>query len=113
MLDGRIDFGRLDEAMQEQIIRRLTEASSARTELSPARLPDPAGDEAKLSHNQTTVLRAFSIQRYGELLVTLYQSLMNSPVETPNTLAGDAILNQFLAPERLFLLITSSCLAPC
>ncbi len=104
VIDGRIDFGRLDEAMQEQIIRRLTEASSARTELSPARLPDPAGDEAKLSHNQTTVLRAFSIQRYGELLLTLYRSLVNSPAETPSSLAGDAILNQFLAPERLFLL---------
>lgn len=104
VIDGRIDFGRLDEATQEQVIRRLTESSSARTELSPAVLPDPAADEMKLSQNHTTVLQAFSIQRYGDSLLKLYRGVMNSPVETPSPLAGDAILDQFLAPERLFLL---------
>lgn len=104
VVDEQIDFGRLDEAAQEDIIRRLTRSSSARTELSPAVLPDPAGDEAKIKQNHATVLRAFSIQHYGQLLLKLYRDLLNSPVETPSTLAGDAILDQFLAPERLFLL---------
>ncbi|MEN8108793.1 MAG: hypothetical protein ABFS22_12415 [Pseudomonadota bacterium] len=104
--DDRVDFGRLDELMQERIIERITDSPATCSELSPARLPDTSSDAAMLARNRTAALEGYGIEHYGRQLSGIYRRVAASPVETPDALDGDALLDQFLDPARLFLLRT-------
>jgi hypothetical protein len=104
--DDRVDFGRLDELMQERIIERITDSPATRSELSPARLPDTSSDAAMLAQNRTAALEGYGIEHYGRQLCRIYRCIMASSVETTDALDGDSLLNQFLDPARLFLLRT-------
>jgi len=104
--DGHIDFGRLDETAQEEIIRHLASNPQDRTSLRPARLPDTTPTD-RIAHNRTLAERDYSIADYGRRLEHIYRSLSDATVD-PNlgTADGTALLDRFLAPERLFLLRT-------
>jgi len=104
--DGCIDFGRLDEAAQEEVIRHLASSAQDRASLRPGRLPD-ATPSARITHNRTLAERDYAIAGYGRRLEHIYRSLSDAPVD-PNLGAADgaALLDRFLAPERLFLLRT-------
>ena len=102
--DGRVDFGRLDEALQEQLIRWVNGSDEARGQLCPPRLPDPGDGSEKIDQNRAAILAGFGRQRYGGRLMAIYGEIMDSAVEPLESLAGEAVLEQFLAPERLYLL---------
>jgi glycosyltransferase involved in cell wall biosynthesis len=102
--DGRVDFGRLDEALQEQLIRRVNGSVEARGQLRPPRLPDPGEGSEDIDENRAAILANFSREQYGVRLMDIYQQLMDSSVEPLDSLPGEAVLDQFLAPERLYLL---------
>jgi glycosyltransferase involved in cell wall biosynthesis len=104
--DGRIDFGRLDETAQEGIVRRLAANPSERDLLSPRTLHPETSSEL-IAGNRAVTERHYSIEGYGRHLNAIYDALVSGP--TDETLgAGDAgaLLDRFLAPERLFLLRT-------
>ena len=102
--DGCVDFGRLDEPLQEAIIRRVVNSSTARGQLVPHRLPDPAMRTQQIEGNRRVIVREFSLMQYGERLLDIYHQIIRSPVEPLEAFSGKALLNQFLAPERLYLL---------
>ena len=79
-------------------------AAEARRQLRPLRLPDPGENGEKIGENRAAVLAHFSREQYGARLMDIYQQLMDSPVEPLDSLPGEAVLDQFLAPERLYLL---------
>jgi len=104
--DGHIDFGRLDETAQEEVIRRLAANPQDRAFLRPARLPD-ATPADRIAHNRTLAERDYSIAGYGRRLERIYRSLLDATVDPKLGAADGAILlERFLAPERLFLLRT-------
>jgi hypothetical protein len=101
---GLVDFGRLDEALQEQLIRTVSGSAEARGQLQPVRLPDPGENSEKIGENRAAILANFGLEQYGHRLLGIYQQIMDSPVEPLESLPGEAVLDQFLAPERLYLL---------
>jgi hypothetical protein len=102
--DRQVDFGRLDEALQEQVIRTLVKSPAARQQLVPAQLPDPGAELGLTGKNREAILANYGLEQYGPRLLELYQQVMESPVEPLGSLAGETVLDQFLAPERLYLL---------
>lgn len=101
---GQVDFGRLDEALQEQVIRTVSGSAEARGQLQPLRLPDPGEDSGQIRKNRAAILANFGLEQYGSRLLGIYQQIMASPVEPLESLSGEAVLDQFLAAERLYLL---------
>lgn len=104
--DGHIDFGRLDETAQEEIIRHLASNPQDRASLRPTHLPDSTPAD-RIAHNRTLAERDYSITGYGRRLEHIYRSLLDATVD-PDLGAADGkiLLDRFLAPERLFLLRT-------
>jgi len=101
VVEGRVDFGRLDEAMQGWLIRHLAGSSEARQELTP-RLRIPPHET--LAHNRETVTRVFDEHLFGDRLCAAYQRLLASPCSAVGTLDSATVLDRFLQPERLYLL---------
>jgi len=104
--DGCIDFGRLDEAAQEAVIRHLASDPQDRVFLRPMRLPDTRPAD-RIAHNRALAERDYSIAGYGRRLERIYGALLEATVD-PSLGAADGavLLDRFLAPERLFLLRT-------
>ena len=102
--DGQVDFGRHDEALQEQLIRMVSGSAETRRQLQPQRLPDPGENGGNIAENRAAILASFGLEQYGARLLGIYQQIMDSPVEPLESLSGDAVLDQFLAPENLYLL---------
>jgi len=104
--NGRIDFGRLDETAQEEIIRHLAANPRDRDRLRPSGLPDGA-PPALVARNRGVAERDYSLAGYGRRLEQIYGALLRAPVEPDLDAAdGKVLLERFLAPERLFLLRT-------
>ena len=103
---GRIDFGRLDEPAQEEVIRHLVLHPRDGSLLRPDLL-SPVTDPARLAANRTVAQRNYSVAGYGRRLEAIYGTLSAASAAT-RIEAGDAraLLARFLAPERLYLLRT-------
>ena len=102
--DSGVDFGRLDEVLQETVLRRLvaTQAQSALGE--PIRLPNPVSQQGIVAENQALLRSRYSLARYGEVLEAVYLRVAGSAGTAVDHLDGEALLDRFLAPERLSLL---------
>jgi glycosyltransferase involved in cell wall biosynthesis len=105
--NGFIDFGRLDETAQEEVIRHLAaDTGEGASPLRPPRLAETVRGDL-IAHNRCVADREFSIDGYGRRLEGIYRSLLDSPVDSKLDFAdGSILLDRFLAPERLFLLRT-------
>jgi len=103
--DG-IDFGRLDEVAQEEVIRKLTSDRGARSFMRPARLAtEQLGGAVAANHAITA--RDYALPGYGRRLTETYAAVMAaSPDGIPGAADGAALVDCFLAPERLSLLRT-------
>ena len=103
--DGdRVDFGRLDEDLQEQVIRRLLDTPSLVSELKPSTLlsEDPLGQVIEM--NRGIVQREYNAEQYGRRLMAIYRSLLTSAVVPLDALRAETLLDKFLAPERFYLM---------
>ncbi len=103
---GRIDFGRLDESLQEGVLRRLVESRAGATEISPERLERETVTTSMIRRNAAKVREHFGLASYGQRLLEIYRVVAGSPREAPGPLRTDLLLDQFLAPERFSLLRT-------
>ena len=99
-----VDFGRLDEPLQQQVIRRVCQDKAAWALLRQQRRLPVSADN--IAHNQRVITEHFSVAGYGKRLAELYSAVADS--EPAPLRAGDAgsLLDQFLQPERFFLLRT-------
>lgn len=104
--DARIDFGRLDETAQEQVVRHLGSTPSAAAELDRVSPPLPAGATV-LEHNRAVVARGYLIAGYRTRLETIYRQLLSArPSRIEGHANGARLIERFQAPERLYLLRT-------
>ncbi len=102
--DLHIDFGRLDERAQEQVIRRLGADREARTELRPQALASTAASES-IAANRAAIAREYSVAGFGARLAAAYTEVAAAvPSATFEAARGEVLLERFLAPERLCLL---------
>lgn len=102
--DGWIDFGRLDEAMQEQVLERVVRQQAQAALLQPAQLPHPQELAAPLTENRRILHERYALSHYGERLESIYQQVAGARATACDQLDGDVLLDRFLAPERLTLL---------
>lgn len=100
----RVDFGRLDEPLQEEVLRRLVRSRCQADLCRPAALPDPDSLLAPLAANRELLRLRYNLTYYGKVIEQVYQRVAASPVSPLASLDGEILLDRFLAPERLSLL---------
>jgi glycosyltransferase involved in cell wall biosynthesis len=107
MVSGdRVDVGRLDEPLQEKVLRRLATSAEARAEMCPSSLMPGECSERLLERNRAAVASAFGLAGYGKRLTAMYGEV---PEEAPvplESLTPNAVLDEFLDPARFNLLRT-------
>ncbi|MCF8015738.1 MAG: glycosyltransferase, partial [Chromatiaceae bacterium] len=101
--EGRVDYGRLDEDAQTQVLRHVRADPAASSALD-ATSPPLTADAELIARNQAVVEREYLIDGYRRRLEAIYQSLLNAP-PTPlrDQADGHALIARFQAPERLHL----------
>ncbi|MBK1706983.1 glycosyltransferase [Halochromatium glycolicum] len=103
---GRIDLGRLDEEAQAQVLRRVRADPSAPSALDATSPPLADGPEL-IARNRALVEHHYLLEGYRHRLEAIYQSLLAAPSTAIGDQAdGEALIAQFQAPERLWLLRT-------
>ena len=102
--DGRVDFARLDEPMQEEVLARVVRQRAQAALISPCRLPEPTVLAGALAMNRSILHRQYTLARYGERLERIYQQVAGASTTPCDQLDGRVLLDRFLAPERLYLL---------
>lgn len=100
-----IDFGRLDETAQEEILRHLSRNPEARKELT-AWPPFQEAETQAIAHNEGVITRHYDLASYGRRLQELYTNLAGGETGALAFGDGERVLDQFLAPERFSLLRT-------
>jgi glycosyltransferase involved in cell wall biosynthesis len=100
-----LDFGRLDEEMQETVIARLLADPAQRAHLHPPRL-DTAPPPADLAHNRRIARARYSLPSYGARLLGVYRDLAAERVGPQGSHDAERVLDFFLDPARLQLLRT-------
>ena len=103
VVDGKVDFGILDESLQRHVIQHLVAHPEDREQLPSFH---PAADEDLLQHNRKIVQERYSPEAYGKRLLGLYQQLAATlPGEVSAANAAD-LLDKYIQPARFNLLRT-------
>ncbi len=102
--NGRVEFSRLDEAQQEKVIQHVHDSTSARAEVTPNDVTALPIDEQQLRANQDVIRRTFGLDSYRERLMNIYAMVNGSASDETGPILSDGVLNQFLSPERFYLL---------
>lgn len=103
VIDGKVDFGILNENLQRNVIRHLVQNPDDQKQL-PAFNPDPSS--ALIEKNRKSIQSNYSPKVYGDRLFALYNQLAAiKPGPVASAPAGE-LLNQFLQPHRVNLLRT-------
>ncbi len=101
-----VDFGRLDEPMQESVILRVLGTPGEAARISPGSLvPGPVWGDA-VANNRDVITQKLSSAAYAERLRRAYRDLLAAQISNPSALEGDAVLNEFLDPARFILIMT-------
>jgi len=102
----RVDFGRLDEPLQEEVIRKTAASPNAQCELSPPHLLKDIANQEQVQAHAEIVRREFSLEGYSQRLKEIYDKVIDSPASGLDHLDGEKLLNRFLDPARFCLLRT-------
>ena len=104
--NGKVDFGKINEKFQRQILSRLASDANQRLELRDlVSLQIP--NKETLSSNRIAVKQEFSQTAYGDRLYSIYQKILSADSAEITFADGKVLLNQFLSPKRLNLLRTT------
>ena len=104
-MNDHIDFGRLDEDMQKEVIQKIKSSQEHCNSLREQAGLDILTNE-KIQCNQNSVSEHFSTLAYGVRVHQLYRRIMEETHSTVEFANGRKMLEQFLSPERLNLLRT-------
>ncbi len=103
--DGLIDFARLDEELQADIIKRCAEDPGLFSEIEcshpPARI---IPDENTIISNCSRIKEVFSIEDYGSAASEIYRDIAMKEPGQVHYLDGKRLLSDFMSPERLSML---------
>jgi glycosyltransferase involved in cell wall biosynthesis len=102
--DAQIDFGRLNEPLQQAVIHRLVKSPSLRKDIVP--LDTTGNQQAIMQQNHQLVKAQFNLSAYGRRLDHIYQAVLESESASLGEINADALLDQFLMPQRFCLLRT-------
>lgn len=102
--EDRVDFGRLDEPLQESVLRRLVQSRGQIVDCQPAALPDPEDLYVKVEDNRCLLRSRYNLARFGASVEQVYSRVASSAFTPLDCLDGEVLLDRFLAPERLSLL---------
>jgi len=102
--DNYIDFGRLDENMQRDVLRNICRNPEIAAELLPPYLSAAEKESSAIDLNHSILTNKYSLTGYGERLMHIYEQLAAGTVEPLSCLNADILLDHFLSPERLTLL---------
>ena len=101
-----IDFGRLDESFQQEIICSVLKSKTAQESIQ-----NQVGIENRninlIQENKKAVMKNFDQQTYAKKVKMIYDLLLNSAFEEIKYAKGEDLLDSFLSPSRLNLLRTS------
>ena len=104
--NNRVDFGRLDEGLQEELILAATGSGEIRKSIrSQAKIERL--DSSLIEKNAGSVRKRFSLSAYGTKLAGIYQDLLKAPPGKIEFVDGANLLGEFLSPSRLNLLRTT------
>lgn len=114
VIDGKVDFGILDEPLQRNVIQHLVDNPADRTLLPPLscealakQYPGPRPPATRLiANNQKVVRDHYSIEAYRKRLLGMYRDLAATEPGRVASANPEALLNEFLKPERFNLLRT-------
>lgn len=101
-----VDYGCLDEELQEQVLRRVAANPGAVQKLAPAALDGQRPGSQTVEDNRRRVEATWNLDHYGSLLRQTYETLLAAPTGPVEALDGAELLAQFLAPARFRLLRT-------
>ncbi|HKJ31365.1 MAG TPA: glycosyltransferase family 4 protein [Balneolales bacterium] len=101
-----VDFGRLDEPLQEQIILKLFKNPDLKEELRSFSDCSGVFDRDLLTHNKQIIEEKYNLHQYGERLITIYDSLLEQKAGKLEYIDAGILLDQFLDPARFNLLRT-------
>ncbi len=101
--DGRVDFGGLNESLQQEVVRRVAGSPAAADQLLPAFLETASVHRSLIARNRRLVSEHYSPAAYGERLKRLYADLLRERGDL-SYVPATAVLQQFLQPERFRLL---------
>lgn len=104
--NGQLDFGRIDETMQEEIICSLIKSETALKGIRDQVQIDCTNDQL-IPENKQAVREKFSLENYTDKLENIYLDLVNNPKSKIAFADGNLLLQFFLRPERLNLLRTN------
>jgi hypothetical protein len=103
----RIDFGRLNEELQADVLYRVLDDAAAGEVIIPPHPDDRMPDAACVASNAETVRQRFGLAGYGTRLMEVYRALLDAPASgSAEALPPAALIHRFLAPERINLLRT-------
>lgn len=102
-----IDFGRLDEASQQAIIRTVSKSPDLQKGIQRHAALEILDNEI-IDRNRQAVSEHFSLSSYAARTLKIYQELLEAKDTTKCQFAkGQLMLDQYLSPSRLHLLRTS------
>lgn len=101
---GKVDFGRLDEDMQETVLRRIVKSPEMAEEINPKFLFNFRDCEEDIKNNKRLLVEKYGLRGYGERLLSIYKKLASADKSGLDYLNGNILLDLFLEPERLTLL---------
>jgi len=108
VINNLVDFGRLDEPLQEELISAILESKDAKESIrAQSSIESLSTDRIEL--NARAVQENFSMHAYGKKLFEIYQDLINAHASGGKVdfAEGRDLLKQFLSPSRLNLLRTN------
>ena len=103
--DDGIDFGTLDEKIQEMVIKEIGISADLRRAIIPPSLDTPE-DRNLINQNKKNVAKVFNLDTYGRKLVDIYHKVAGSDPDELQFLNAERLLDCFLDPSRFCLLRT-------
>ncbi len=100
----RIEFARLDESSQAEIIRKLASDGTRRRRIRPDGIDLPESSSTVLENNRSIIRDRYGLPRYGERLESIYHALLDDSGTDSGNLSADAVLDAFLQPARFYLM---------
>jgi hypothetical protein len=101
----RVDFGRLHEPMQKEILRNMVSSPSDLADLRDQLNLVPPAQEL-VTKNKDSVNQNFGLEAYGQRLWKMYCDTLSGQNEKITFADGEQLLECFLCPTRLNLLRT-------
>lgn len=103
--NDQIDFGRLDEALQEEIILSIAKSTMARDEIR-SQVKLERIDSKIILKNKESITENFAQKSYTTKLKLIYEKILHLKQDQLEYANGEHLLDSFLSPARLHLLRT-------